>query len=105
MINIPNYRILKELGSGGMGAVYLAEHELIKRKVAIKVLHKHLVSNKEFIKRFRREAELLATLDHPNIVRLNEYFEHEGYLCLIMEYVDGMELDQHINKVLSLIHI
>ena len=99
MINIPNYRILKELGSGGMGAVYLAEHELIKRKVAIKVLHKHLVSNKEFIKRFRREAELLATLDHPNIVRLNEYFEHEGYLCLIMEYVDGMELDQHINKV------
>ena len=99
MINIPNYRILKELGSGGMGAVYLAEHELIKRKVAIKVLHKHLVSNKEFIKRFRREAELLATLDHPNIVRLNEYFEHEGYLCLIMEYVDGLELDQHINKV------
>lgn len=99
MINIPNYRILKELGSGGMGAVYLAEHELIKRKVAIKVLHKHLVSNKEFIKRFRREAELLATLDHPNIVRLNEYFEHEGYLCLIMEYVNGMELDQHINKV------
>jgi len=98
-MKIPNYKILKKLGEGGMGTVYLAEHELIKRKVAIKVLHKHLVSNEDFITRFRREAELLATLDHQNIVRLNEYFEHEGSLFLIMEYVDGQELDQYINNV------
>lgn len=98
-MKIPNYKILKNLGEGGMGTVYLAEHELIKRKVAIKVLHKHLVSNEDFITRFRREAELLAKLEHPNIVRLNEYFEHEGALFLIMEYVDGQELDQYINKV------
>jgi serine/threonine protein kinase len=98
-MKIPNYKIIKKLGEGGMGTVYLAEHELIKRKVAIKVLHKHLVSNEDFITRFRREAELLATLDHQNIVRLNEYFEHEGSLFLIMEYVDGQELDQYINNV------
>ena len=82
-----------------MGDVYLAEHELIHRKVAIKVLHKHLVSNKEFIKRFRREAKLLASLDHHNIVRLNEYFENDGEFFLIMEYVDGIELDQYINTI------
>ena len=99
MNNIPNYKILKKLGEGGMGTVYLAEHELIKRKVAIKSLHANLVSNKEFIKRFRREAELLASLDHSNIVRLNEYFEYEGGMFVIMEYVEGLELDIHINKV------
>ena len=99
MIKLAGYKILKKLGSGGMGDVYLAEHELIHRKVAIKVLHKHLVSNKEFIKRFRREAKLLASLDHHNIVRLNEYFENKGEFYLIMEYVDGIELDQYINTI------
>ena len=99
MIKLSGYKILKKLGSGGMGDVYLAEHELIHRKVAIKVLHKHLVSNREFIKRFRREAKLLASLDHHNIVRLNEYFENDGEFFLIMEYVDGIELDQYINTI------
>ena len=99
MINIPNYKIIKKLGEGGMGTVYLAEHEIIGRKVAIKSLHSNLISKKEFITRFRREAKLLASLDHPNIVRLNEYFEHDGGLFLIMEYVDGIELDVHINKI------
>jgi len=99
MINIPNYKIIKKLGEGGMGTVYLAEHEIIGRKVAIKSLHSNLISKEEFITRFRREAKLLASLDHPNIVRLNEYFEHDGGLFLIMEYVDGIELDVHINKI------
>jgi len=99
MINIPNYKIIKKLGEGGMGTVYLAEHEIIGRKVAIKSLHSNLISKEEFITRFRREAKLLASLDHPNIVRLNEYFEHDGGLFLIMEYVEGIELDVHINKV------
>ena len=103
MIKLPNYKILKQLGSGGMGDVYLAEHTLIKRKVAIKILHPHLTSNKAFIKRFRKEAELLASLDHPNIVRLNEYFEHEGGLFLVMEYVEGMQLDDYIKNVSGLI--
>ena len=99
MIDIPNYKIIKTLGEGGMGTVYLAEHELIGRKVAIKSLHSNLTSNKQFILRFRREAKLLASLDHPNIVRLNEYIEHEGRFFLIMEYVDGVELNAYINKV------
>jgi len=99
VINIPNYKIKKTLGEGGMGTVYLAEHELIGRKVAIKSLHPNLTSNKQFILRFRREAKLLASLDHPNIVRLNEYIEHEGRFFLIMEYVDGLELNTYINKL------
>ena len=82
-----------------MGTVYLAEHELIGRKVAIKSLHSNLTSNEQFILRFRREAKLLASLDHPNIVRLNEYIEHEGRFFLIMEYVAGTELNSYINKV------
>ena len=99
MISIPNYKIIKTLGEGGMGTVYLAEHELIGRQVAIKSLHSNLTSNEQFILRFRREAKLLASLDHPNIVRLNEYIEHEGRFFLIMEYVDGTELNSYINKV------
>ena len=101
MINIPNYKIIKSLGEGGMGTVYLAEHELIGRQVAIKSLHSNLTSNEQFILRFRREAKLLASLDHPNIVRLNEYIEHEGRFFLIMEYVAGSELNTYINKVIG----
>ena len=98
MIKIPNYKILKKIGSGGMGDVYLAEHSLIKRKVAIKSLHSNLVKNTDFIKRFRKEGETLAGLDHPNIVRLNEYIEHDGGLFLIMEFVEGVQLDNYIKN-------
>ena len=99
MIKIPNYKIIKKIGSGGMGDVYLAEHNIIKRKVAIKSLHPHLLTNKEFITRFRREARLLSTLDHSKIVRLNDYLEHDGGLYLIMEYVEGIQLNDYITSV------
>src|SRR6185295_11467053 len=60
-------RLLKKIGEGGMGAVYLAEDPARKRKVAIKVLPKRHASDAEFLKRFRREAEAATRLDHPNI--------------------------------------
>ena len=72
-MKIPNYNIIKEIGSGGMGTVYLAEHTLIKRKVAIKSLKQDLIKNEQLRERFKKEATALAQLEHPNIVRLNEY--------------------------------
>ena len=98
-MNIPNYKILKEIGAGGMGTVYLAEHTLIKRKVAIKSLKQDLIKNDQLRERFKKEATALAQLEHPNIVRLNEYIEQQDGVFLIMEYVDGLPLDEHINNV------
>ena len=98
-MNIPNYKILKEIGAGGMGTVYLAEHTLIKRKVAIKSLKQDLIKNEQLRERFKKEATALAQLEHPNIVRLNEYIEQQDGIFLIMEYVDGLPLDEHINNI------
>ena len=96
MINqqIQNYKIISLLGEGGMGDVYLAEHVSIKRKVAIKVLKPELVKNEEIRKRFKNEASMLAHLQHSNIVGLIDYVEQEDGLFLIMEYVQGQDLDE-----------
>ena len=98
MINeqIHSYKILSLLGEGGMGNVYLAEHVSISRKVAIKVLKPELVKNEEIRLRFKNEASMLAHIQHPNIVGLIDYVEHDGGLFLIMEYVEGQGLDDFI---------
>ncbi len=96
---INNYTIIRLLGVGGMGNVYLGEHEQLERKVAIKVLHPHLSANESLRKRFRNEASAMAHLQHPNIVALHDYLETEDGLFLIMEYVEGIELDKHIKEV------
>ena len=98
-MEIPNYKILKEIGEGGMGSVFLAEHKLIGRKVAIKSLKQELIKNKDLHERFKKEARTLSKLEHPNIVRLNEYIEQDGGFFLIMEFVDGLPLDEHIHQV------
>jgi serine/threonine protein kinase len=107
MINqqIQNYHIISLLGEGGMGNVYLGEHVSIKRKVAIKVLKPELAKNEEIRRRFKNEASLLAHLQHPNIVGLIDYVEHEDGLFLIMEYVDGQGLDDMIRAQHSPISI
>jgi len=79
--------------------VYLGIHEQLNRKVAIKVLHDKYAENKGLRERFKNEASALAHMQHPNIVALYDYVENEDGLFLIMEYVSGMELDQHINTV------
>ena len=91
---IQNYKIISLLGEGGMGNVYLAEHVSIKRKVAIKILKPELFKNEEIRKRFKNEASMLAHLQHPNIVGLIDYLEQEDGLFLIMEYVQGQDLDE-----------
>lgn len=93
---ILNYEIKSLIGEGGMGAVYMAEHLQVNRKVAIKVLHPKFLKNEEIKQRFKNEAATLSHLHHPNIVGLFDYLEDESGLYLIMEYVDGVQLDDYI---------
>ncbi len=86
------YKILDQLGQGGMGAVYIAEHTTLQRKVAIKVLHKDKSRDQKSLERFFREARSAAALDHPNIVRLHDIAQGSGVHFLVMEYVEGVTL-------------
>jgi len=102
-----NYRLLEQLGVGGMGMVYRAEDRVLGREVAVKVLHPHLLANQEFKARFAREARLHAALTHPNVVTLYNLYEHEGNIALIMEMVNGRNLKEYLRKprVLTLDHL
>ena len=84
------YRITKQVGKGGMGAVYLATQEPLARPVAIKVLHG--TADDTTVARFQREARLIAQLQHPHIVGLIDFGEDNGRLFLVMEYIDGESL-------------
>ena len=91
MTNLPQqmigkYRIIQNLASGSQGTVYRAYDPGLGREVALKVLHPHLVSP-EVIGRFRREARIVASITHPNIVGIAEIGEHEGSHFIAMEYV------------------
>src|SRR4029077_16308073 len=85
---IGKYRIVGQLGRGGMGTVYKAVDETLDREVAIKALNPDL-SDQETLKRFRAEAVTLAKLNHPNIAMLFELAEHEGEMLMVMEFLRG----------------
>jgi serine/threonine-protein kinase len=91
------YQIVKKLGEGGMGKVYLAEQVNIGRKVALKVLQVAYANADEYVARFRREAKLAASLNHPNIVTIYDFDQSEdGSLFLAMEYIEGRSLSEVI---------
>jgi eukaryotic-like serine/threonine-protein kinase len=93
------YRLLELLGVGGMGAVYLCEHEFMKRLVAVKVLPVDKISSDPTaLDRFYREARAVAALDHPNIVRAFDIDKFESVHFLVMEYVDGNSLQEIVTK-------
>ncbi|HXX95073.1 MAG TPA: protein kinase, partial [Planctomycetota bacterium] len=92
------YRLVKKLGEGGMGAVYLAVDSATSRSVAVKVLPRQYSTNAEFVKRFRREAELAAQLKHPNIVGAFSAGEDLGYHYYVMEYCEGETLDSLLKR-------
>lgn len=96
------YRLLSLLGQGGMGAVYLAEHRMMRRRVAIKVLPPRKSGNAEYVARFRREARAAATLDHINIVRMYDIDQDQDkdtvVHFLVLEYVDGGSLQDLVNS-------
>ncbi|HUM00234.1 MAG TPA: serine/threonine-protein kinase [Mycobacterium sp.] len=85
------YTILRQLGSGGMGEVYLAQHPRLPRQEALKVLPAELTLDREYRDRFDREAAIVATLWHPNIVALHDRGEFNGQLWISMDYVDGTD--------------
>ncbi|HUS29836.1 MAG TPA: protein kinase [Kofleriaceae bacterium] len=94
------YRIIKTLGAGGMGTVYLAEHALIKRRVALKVLHPELAADSNVVERFMNEARAAGTLGHPNIVESTDMgFTHDQVPYIVFEYLEGTLLTDEIYRV------
>jgi len=89
---IGQYQIVSRLGQGGMATVYKAYHSRLNRYVAIKTIHSAFVDDSAFIARFEREAQIIASLEHPNIVPVHDFFEADGTLCLVMKYIEGMTL-------------
>ena len=83
------YRIVRLLGSGGMGEVYLAEHPRLPRRDALKVLPADVSADPEYRARFNREADLASTLWNPHIVSVHDRGECEGQLWISMDYVEG----------------
>jgi serine/threonine protein kinase len=93
-----NFRIISEIGEGGMGVVYLAEHVELPKRFAIKSLSRALSGDPNFRKRFYAEAQKQALLDDPNIVQVTDFFEEDGQFFLVMEYVDGEDLSRAIKS-------
>lgn len=95
-MDIPGYKLLRELGRGGMATVYLAEQEKFERQVALKVMSPSLGTDPSFRERFIREAKLVANLSHPNIVAVYDVGEHGGQVYMAMEYHTGGDLKARI---------
>src|SRR5438309_10999803 len=85
---IGRYKVLERLGAGGMGSVYLCEHKLMRRRVAVKVLPTAKAQDDAALQRFFREARAVAALDHPNIVHAYDIDQDDTLHFLVMEYVD-----------------
>src|ERR1035438_7079468 len=93
-----SYEIVGPLGSGGMGEVYRAHDTKLKRDVAIKVLPDEFALDMERVARFQREAEVLASLNHPHIAAIYDFAEFGEARCLVMELVEGETLAERIKR-------
>jgi len=91
---LSHYKVLEEIGEGGMGAVYMAEDLNLGRKVALKILREEMASNPDRLERFRREAQAVAALNHPNIVTIHSIEEAPEGHFITMELVQGKGLDE-----------
>ena len=95
------YTVVRLLGAEGMGEVYLAEHPRLPRQDALKILGTDVSAGEEYRQRFIREADLAATLWHPNIVRVNDRGEFDGQLWISMDFVDGTDAAEPATGSLS----
>jgi serine/threonine-protein kinase len=96
--SLGHYRITEKLGEGGMGVVYRARDENLNRDVAIKLLPDAFARDDERLARFRREAQLLACLNHPNIAAVYGFEEQDGAPCLVLEHVPGLTLAERLKQ-------
>ena len=95
--NVGQYRIIEQLGQGGMATVFKAYHAALDRYVAIKVLHPAFKEEPNFLSRFQREARVVARMEHPNIVPIYDFAEHKGQPYLVMKFIDGQTLKARMN--------
>jgi serine/threonine protein kinase len=99
LANHPRYRIVRRLGAGGMGVVYQAEHRLMERAVALKVISRSLTSNPLAVERFLREVKAAARLPgHPNVVIAHDAEQAGDLHLLVMEYVEGVSLNKLVEQ-------
>ena len=92
------YQIIRKIGDGGMAFVYEAKDKLLNRTVAVKVLRPEFVDDEEFLNKFKREAEAVASLSHPNIVNVYDVGEDGKVHYIVMEYIDGQNLKDIIKN-------
>jgi serine/threonine-protein kinase len=93
-----SYRLLRPIGKGGMGMVYLGEHHVMNRLMALKILPPEATDSPRRLERFKEEARACAQLDHPNIVRAYDFAEAGGRYYIVMEFVDGIDLHHAVNR-------
>ena len=96
--NVGAYRIVEKLGQGGMATVYKAYHPALDRYVAIKVMHPAFMEDPNFLARFQREARIVAKLDHPHIIPIYDFAEHNGNPYLVIRFVEGETLKARIER-------
>ncbi len=96
--HLGKYTLLSHIGTGGMGSVYLAEHRVMRHRVAIKLLPHHMAAQTAYLERFHLEARASAKLNHPNMVRAFDVDKDGDYHYLVMEYVDGMDLQAIVSR-------
>ena len=92
-----HYRIVEQIGAGGMGVVYRAHDERLDRDVAIKVLPEEVASDPDRLHRFEQEAKAVAQLDHPNILAIHDFGTESGVTYAVMELLDGESLREVIS--------
>ena len=97
-LKLKNYRVIKKIGHGGMGLVYVAEDLALGRLVALKVLAPYLVQDPEILERFRFEARNQAQLVHPNITMVYSFLVEDEQAFLVLEFIDGETLESRINR-------